>query len=1092
VNLFLEYFIQDSSANTTCLVIDGIDEAEPQEQDLLLNFLEKAFSEGNLIGKTASLRIVLLSRDSMRCLLEEHSLDGVPEIEVGNVQNKDDLHQYISQKLQKTKLFRGYTGFLEEIILDISQKAEDLWEWANLVIRSVLRCRSKEQIRRVIKKMPHGISAMLQHELQRLSTELSGHEELSDDLALDGDGLATQIEQLNVLLTFVALAQKPLTMRQLSIILEVLLEEEYMSLEDDLRTLYSSLFYVRESDAPDLEDELVVTLRHSSFYEFFQTAGKSGLIHVDLDLAEVRFSFVCLHALDNSCTPLSERSTDALWRYAQDFLPFHLGRSDSEKAGNLRNGISSFFVNMFSNAKDREWLIYEVDLFEYGSHASYPMCYLTDLGSYWLDAGDYAIVDKRAETILQWLLPDAKQKFVSYARVAAMASDTCAFTILWSFTAVYWTQRWLQPEQISEDDGLAAIVPAILAVYDSMANGRKISAGEQVISTQERPENGLIVKASDELYDFDMPTKILVLAKLRQLDQTRMWHARVAQALLARNGSGHAIEHFQVSLREEQIGPGFSSQSLSVIHKDMSRAYTKLAMHKEALEHLEIYESLRNTSSVIDDEQNYDSTEDRIRDMLNKAQKKHNAKLTNDAIATIEEAWNLLFETQGTGETDALLSSFFEIYLEVNELHRLRSAFDFAFIYFKDAAEAGTKTGYLGVENFIAHRFIQRPHVMYRVLHCAINQNDQVYLDIAARALREIDNIDVAEAPMKAKYLLSTALFEKGHTDAGILGWHDVASRSTVSSDLHDKAPQIRSICKLATLCLKNERPLCWKWPPLTLDKAFELGDVCLLLSTWFTDRGDYASARDTLRWRVKESLALLSDDDPSNDTHAFMGLFKVFLLAKDSDEDLEAAWYMIKHDTEPRMLVSRNRMAATIEHDSFSQGGLPDKLETLQLTGNQVQPLGDDEDNSWIDDIFFADIVSDPLSECSSCKREIPTLHHGWFCRSCAFSTLCQRCYRLFESGNHYPFANICNSEHQFYFTGSLLRPSERVPEGMVPLIPAAGEKQVIWVEEWKDRLAEKWKTTELTFPKGGFLAWCMHVLPEPQKTRWATLFQI
>jgi hypothetical protein len=1091
VNLFLRYFTQGSSANTTYLVIDGIDEAEPQEQQNLFNSLEEAFSEAHLAGQPALLRIVLLSRDSVRSLLEEHSLEWVPEIEVGDEQTKDDLHQYISQKLQKTKLFRGYPDLLEEVIHDIKQKAEGLWEWANLVIRSVLRCRSKEQIRKVIKKMPQGISAMLQQELQRLSAELSGQEELSDGVVSEGDSPATPMEQLNVLLTFVALAQKPMTIEQLSIILDVLLKEEYMGLEDDLRTLYSSLFYVRASDEPDpLEGEAVVTLRHGSFYEYFQTAGKSGPIHVNLDLADVTFSYVCLYALNESCTPLSERSTFALRQYAEEFLPFHLGRSGPEKAGTLRRDISYFLVDMFSSAKDRDWLITQVHVFECGSHASYPTCWLSDLGCYWLDAGDRATANERADLILNWLLPDAKQKFVSYARSAAMASDACAFTVLWSFMAVYWTQLWLQPEEINEVDGLSAIVPAFLTVYDSMANGSKESAAEQVTSTQEPLRGGSIVKVSDELKNYNMPAGILVPAELRQVDQTRMWHARVAQALLARNGSGHAIEHFRIALREDSIGPKFTTPSLYVIHKDMSRAYTKLAMHKLALEHLEISETLRNTFREVDNRQGEDTTYDRIRDMLHKAQKKYNAKLTDGAIATAEEAWNLLLGTRDTN-TDSLLRPFFEIFVELNQLHRLRSVFDFAFSYFEEAAESGTETGFSGFDSFIGHNLTQIPRAMYRVLHCAINQIDQEYLDIATRALGKID-LDVANgSPMDAKYFLSTALFEKGCIESGILGWHDVASRSTGSLDSWDRASQILSICKLATLCLEDERPLCWKWPPLTLGESFDFSDVSLLLSTWFRDHGDYASARDALCWRVKGCLSLLLDDDPANDTDAFVGLFKVFLLATDSDADLEAALYMIKHNTEPRMLVFHNRTTASIKPDSDSKIGISKELETLQLTGNEVHSLESDSDDDWIDDIASVGFVSDPLTECSSCKRDISNLYHGRFCRSCAFSALCQRCYRLLESDKLNPFASVCNPEHQFFFTGSLLRPSERVPEGMVPLVSATGEKQVIWVEEWKDRLAEKWKSAEFAFPDGGFVAWCMHVLPEPQKTRWATVFK-
>jgi hypothetical protein len=276
------------------------------------------------------------------------------------------------------------------------------------------------------------------------------------------------------------------------------------------------------------------------------------------------------------------------------------------------------------------------------------------------------------------------------------------------------------------------------------------------------------------------------------------------------------------------------------------------------------------------------------------------------------------------------------------------------------------------------------------------------------------------------------------------------------------------------------------------LGEGFDFGNVSLLLSTWLRDHGDYASARDALRWRVKGCLSLLLDDDPANDTDAFVGLFKVFLLATDSDADLEAALYMIKHNTEPRMLVFHNRTNASIKPDSDSQIGISNELETLQLTGNKVHSLESDSDDDWIDDIASVGFVSDPLTECSSCKRDISNLYHGWFCRSCAFSALCQRCYRLLESDNLNPFASVCNPEHQFFFTGSLLRPSERVPEGMVPLVSATGEKQVIWVEEWKDRLAEKWKSAEVAFPDGGFVAWCMHVLPEPQKTRWATVFKV
>ena len=83
-----------------------------------------------------------------------------------------------------------------------------------------------------------------------------------------------------------------------------------------------------------------------------------------------------------------------------------------------------------------------------------------------------------------------------------------------------------------------------------------------------------------------------------------------------------------------------------------------------------------------------------------------------------------------------------------------------------------------------------------------------------------------------------------------------------------------------------------------------------------------------------------------------------------------------------------------------------------------------------------------------------------------------------------------ICKTEHQFYYTGPLLRRSERVPKGMVPLDSSDGEKRIIWVEEWKERLAEKWNTADFMF-EGGLSAWYMRILPEPQRALWATFFQ-
>ncbi|KAL2704523.1 hypothetical protein AAEP93_005594 [Penicillium crustosum] len=1077
--LFLNYFTDVPSATTACLVIDGIDEADTEEQEVLFSLLEKGFLAEDNISRAVPLRIVLLSRDSVRAMLDEHSLDWIPEIEVGNQENKDDLHEYVSQKLQKTKLFRGHPDLLKETISEISQEAEGMWEWANLVIKSVLRCRTKEQIRKVVRTMPRGISAMLREELQRLSKELSEWEGLSDDETSERAEPASQIEQLNILLSFVALAQKPLTVQQLEIILELTLKEEFMNLEDDIRTIYSSLFYIRanddEYDLDEDEDGRVVTLRHSSFYEFFRTSAQSsGPIHVNVDQAEANFLYVLLYAMNEWYTPCSEKFMGELWVYAGSFLPSHLTRANPEKAGNLRGDISTLLASLFSfsNRKDKEWFLDAITVRGITAHTPYLIGEPSELGSYWLDAQDQDTANKRAEIVLHWLLPGQKQSFVDHARASAVASDACPFTVLLSFLVTRWSKLWLEPEEIKYNDALPDIVPVILTVYNAMKRGIKESSADDITS-----------KISEVLWDHREPSSVLIPAQSQNLQQTPMWHARVAQSLM-KHCYAQALEHFQISLDGNQSTSAFSGESLFVIHRDMARAYTKVGMHEEALKHLELSESLWST--FVGDE-DHDADDD-INRLLNKAQMKHRANLTDDAIATTEEAWNLFLEHKSENRDYEFLP-FFMTFLELNQPHRLRSVFDLAFTHFEETASISRSIP-MDFEGLILRCCILRAFMMYRVIHYALNRYDQNYLDVIARVLKKVDA--ESDYPVEIKYRLATVLFEKGQRDAAVQGWYEVVS--SVSSESWDRGPRMRAMSKLASLCLEDV-DIYFCEQPLILKENSELNDICLVLSSWLRDRGDIANARYALRWCVKECISLLSDDDPSNDIDAYIRLFGVFLAVTDSDEDLEAALYLIKQETEPRTSVARNRTGTTKLSDDDVQLEVSDELQNVQLTDDEDRFLDagtGGDDNNDIDDALdlYSDTVYDRCTDCSGCKRETGTMQYWYFCRSCAFSTFCQQCYRQCESGDLSKIPGICNPEHKFFYTGRLLRPSERVPKGMVPLVSSDGEKQIIWIEQWKERLAEKWETADFAFA-GGLSAWCMRVLPEPQRTRWATFFQ-
>jgi tetratricopeptide (TPR) repeat protein len=1035
--LLLDYFVESPPDRSICFIIDGIDEADPEEQEILFSLLERTYATEDRMG-TPPIRVVLLGRNSVRGILDEHSLGWIPEIEITSEKNKDDLSNYVSQKLQKTKLFRGSPDFQAEVVREIGGQAEGLWEWANLVIKSVLRCRTKEQIRKAVRTMPRGISAMLHAELERLARELSASDamtnelpdELSDEEGLAEEATGTQIQQLDILLSFVSKAQKPLTVEQLDLILEVILGEEVLNLEDDLRTVYSSLFSLRPAGDEEEEDKdaVIVTLRHSSFYEFFSKPVEARPIQIDPDRAEASVVFVLLYALQRNFAPVSKRWLGPVNRYAQKFLPLHLSRANPAKAANRREAIATLLAALFTEEpvfQPQHWLIENCRVNRLSIYLFYPSSHPTEIARYWWDARDRDTANKRAELVLNWLSPDAKQLLQDCARSSTVASDACPFTVLFSRLAESFSRLWLVPEDIKEEDGLPGVLSSMLFVYSQMAATGPTSDGKLTV----------LVPGLE-------PRKILHTAEIQHLEKTPIWHARLAQAILLNHNYAAAIEQFQVALDEHHRKPFLRKQALSVIHRDMARACTKVGRYKEALEHSDLAESLYDNSWDRD-------WQDSIGKLLNTAQMEHLGKMTDKAVATANEAWETFVGQKDDYRDRDTLHSFFWLFLQLHETDRVQDVFDFA------VSLSWTEKDDL-IE-FLTSAIIWAPRIIYRALHYALMRDNGKHIDLVAlipgraAASRETQTDNLAVA----KYLLGSMMFEHGLIRTGIQAWYEVASLDN-SDSWNIEAAQTWSRSRLATVCLYHpEVPLSTK-SLLRLDENTESSDICLVISSWLRDQGDITNAREALRGRVKRTIELLSDNGPSNDDKAFMILFRTFLVAADSHEDLNGALYLLK-------VWHRDCLQQAKRH-------LPDD-------GNE-RPEDDD---------FPFPI--DQLAECSNCKREMNSICHWYFCRSCPLTAICRRCYHGIGSATSH-LRGICDPRHEFYYTGTPLRPSELVPAGMMVLESSDGKRQTIRIEEWKDALSKKWGAEDFAF-EGGLSAWCMRVLPEPQRSRWAIFFR-
>ncbi|KAJ6134390.1 hypothetical protein N7523_000712 [Penicillium sp. IBT 18751x] len=1062
-NLFLDY--SEKSDDPVCLIIDGIDEADSDEQEIFFSLLERTFSEE--MDRKPRLRVVLLGRDSVRSIIEEHSLGWIHDIEITNSQNKDDLHRFVSQRLQKSKLFRNASDFQDEVVQDICAQAEGLWEWANLVIKNVTRCRTKEQIRKVVKTMPKGISAMLYEELQRLGKELSASDMMSDD-----EG--SQIKQLNILLSSVTLAQRPLTVEQLDLILEILLGEDILNLEEDLRMVYSSLFSLRmPDDYNEYGDSTVVTLRHSSFYEFFESPSiDAGSIQINRDQGGANFLYAILFALTNVETPKSYRWLIPLRRYAKKYLSLHL---ESVDPGNVpstrRDGISSLLTDLLTNELWlRYWLIDPIYEQSFARYTFHPSSRISELGLYWWGCHDRDTANEAAKMVLKWLTPAQQRVFEELA-----GDDACPFAVLFSSLARSCSTLWLCPEDIN-DDGLPAVLSTLLSSYAEITSTPSTSDGK--------------LKRLKDVSIGLQSAEILQTAESQCLQKTAMWYARVAQSMLQHGNYQDALVHFHMALDENDKAPSMSKESISVIHKDMARAYSEVGKYKEALEHSDLVLLPDNNPEDPEcDLQEY------LASLLDEANMLYRVKSTEKAVSTALQAWEqfvTLTETRGFGN---LWLAFLIVFSELRQPHRFRSVLDLAF----DRSEKILNPIIDGTEGdnftiFLIDAFASRSVIMHSVLQYALTPEDTALLDLIASIPGVLKGTTPDWLnPIVLKFWIASVLFDKGRPREAIQIWNEVALVPAESANSWIQLFQTRTMSRLATTCLYWPKiPFYGNHPPAFVED--DILEVSLIVSSWLLDNGDMVHARQLLGEVVRRCIALLSDDTPANDIDAFVILFKVFLKIEDSDEDLRAALYLIKGwDKESVDPAPGDDVVGAVQTDVSTM------LETVRLADDEAQIQNEDPEDDWAapyDDWF----PTDPTTHCSTCKDVIRSLNRWHFCRSCPLTVLCHRCYLELQSKSNltqdHPrgFVGKCSPQHKFFYSGEALRQAGSVPKGMVPLIGTDGKRQVVWIDEWKEKLAEKWVGAgkeQLNLDVGGLSAWCLQVLPEVQRDRWGQFFK-
>ncbi|KAF3407892.1 hypothetical protein DPV78_000639 [Talaromyces pinophilus] len=148
----------------------------------------------------------------------------------------------------------------------------------------------------------------------------------------------------------------------------------------------------------------------------------------------------------------------------------------------------------------------------------------------------------------------------------------------------------------------------------------------------------------------------------------------------------------------------------------MTRACTDIGRYEEAVEHFELSEPLTDSETYL--------SERIISILLDAAQTEHLAKMTEGAVESAKEAWNIILEKDADRDYE-LLGSFLWIFAELYRPDDVRSVLDYAFSYLQDLATK--EQAPLKMENPLSQMedfqysmlvlVLLRPRVMYKVFY---------------------------------------------------------------------------------------------------------------------------------------------------------------------------------------------------------------------------------------------------------------------------------------------------------------------------------------------------------------------------------------
>lgn len=257
--------------------------------------------------------------------------------------------------------------------------------------------------------------------------------------------------------------------------------------------------------------------------------------------------------------------------------------------------------------------------------------------------------------------------------------------------------------------------------------------------------------------------------------------------------------------------------------------------------------------------------------------------------------------------------------------------------------------------------------------------------------------------------------------------------------------------------------------------------DAALMLATWYREHGNINEARNCSRACVIQALDMLSDDDPYNDSNAWIALSQSLLKAGDRVNAMAAYAIVVQEFDNIKAAIAKRKhktpvvseTTTTSPDDEPSSNVLPSAMSDLDIvpTANNTTPLrpaipGAAHPRSYISSTLTSSSTSIPEAITSDwfcdgqCRRGADSWKELHICEICPGSVcFCEQCIDLVKAAK-LEF-RVCDPNHKWYQAYPIREGWGRVAgdtasEGGSGMILVNG--RVVELDVWMKGLREEW----------------------------------